>query len=278
MNTPAKALEITSFALKDDLLFHMTTVEGGTYLMGDDKGDDNEKPLHKVTLSRFQMGQHPVTQELWEAVIGSEKNPSRFRGPDRPVERINWYEAVAFCNLLSEQLGVAPVYQIYKTQKDPNNENEYDDIKWLVTPNWQADGFRLPTEAEWEYAARGGAYAHSTYEYAGSNELDKVGWYEANSQDQTHAVGLKAPNTLGLYDMSGNVWEWNWDVYDASYYQTCADKGIVVDPRGPEYGSYRVLRGGSWLYVTSFCRVAHRNHYHPHYRYFNQGFRLSRTV
>ena len=199
--------------------FKMIPVEGGTFTMGAtaEQGSDAydwEKPAHEVTLSSYCIGDAEVTQALWQAVMGS--NPSYFTGNlQRPVERVSWNDCQTFITKLNQLTG--------KT-------------------------FRLPTEAEWEYAARGGNKSQG-YKYAGSNTLGDVAWYDGNSSSTTHPVATKAPNELGLYDMSGNVWEWCQDWY-GSY-----SSGAQTNPTGPTLGSARVYRGGSWYYYASSCRA-----------------------
>lgn len=226
--------------------FRMVPIEGGEFYMGDEVGDlgDACRPVHRVRLSPYSMGQFPVTRALWLAVMGGE-NPSRFKGDMRPVDQVSWDEAKAFTDKLNEKL-----------------------------PDW---GFRLPTEAEWEYAARGGALgsSHSCL-YAGSNRLESVGWWRENGHDKTNPVGLKMPNVLGLFDMSGNVWEWCADWCDGEFYEKCKKKGTVEDPRNDEEGSIRVLRGGSWFFSDPrYCRVASRDSSDPGDRGHGIGFRLA---
>ena len=233
-------------------------VEGGTFQMGSTDGNLDEKPLHQVTVSSFYMNRYEVTQKEWREVMGS--SPSRFSGDNLPVEQVTWFDAVKYCNRRSEKDGLKPVYRINGTS---------------VTADWDANGYRLPTEAEWEYAARGGN-ASNGYLYAGSDNADEVAWYEVswyddNSGDKTHPVGEKAPNELGLYDMSGNVWEWCWDWYGAY------PSGSQSDPGGSASGSYRVIRGSSWFYCANFLRSACRYYNGPDISNGNLGFRLVRT-
>ena len=213
--------------------FKMTPVAGGTFQMGSTTGDSDEEPVHQVTLSNFSIGETEVTQELWQAVMVT--NPSNFKGNKLPVERVSWNDCQTFITKLNQLTG--------KT-------------------------FRLPTEAEWEYAARGGNKSNG-YTYSGSNTIGDVAWYTSNSSSTTHAVATKAPNELGIYDMSGNVEEWCQDWY-GSY-----SSGSQTNPTGPTTGSYRVIRGGSWSSYAAFCRVAYRDSYAPSDTSNNLGLRLA---
>jgi len=203
--------------------FNMVYVQGGTFSMGatSEQGDeayDDEFPIHQVTLSDFSIGQTELTQELWEAVMMGE-NPSQYKGLlSRPVDHLTWDDCQEFISRLNEITG---------------------------------KNFRLPTEAEWEYAARGGKYSKG-YKYSGSNNLDDVAWYSDNSYNVTYPVALKLPNELGLYDMSGNVFEWCYDWY--GYYS----QEDQVNPTGPEAGPYHVIRGG-YYGIRLNCRVSHRS-------------------
>ena len=219
------------------LINNMVRVEGGTFTMGatSEQGSDadsDEKPAHQVTLSSFNIGKYEVTQEEWQAVMGS--NPSGFKGVKHPVENVSWNDCQEFIRKLNSMTG---------------------------------KHFRLPTEAEWEYAARGGNKSRG-YKYAGSNDHGSVAWYDGNSGSKTHDVGQKQPNELGLYDMSGNVWEWCQD-WKGSY-----SSGSQTNPTGPSSGSYRVIRGGSWRSSAGYCRVALRSYYTPDNRYIALGLRL----
>lgn len=261
-------------------LIETVLVKAGSFQMGSNDGHDNEAPVHKVTLTKdYYMGIHEVTQKQWYEVMGT--NPSYFGSTEGwenlPVERVTWYDAVEFCNALSKKEGLEPYYTINKTKTDANNSSEYDDIKWTVTisaARGAKKGYRLPTEAEWEYAARGGNMGDHNLEYAGSNSIGEVAWYSDNSDDKTQEVGTKQANDLGLYDMSGNVWEWCWDWY-ASY-----PSEFSQDPTGATGGTYHVLRGGCWRNTRAFgyCRVAHRLlGSAPTFRYDGVGFRVVRS-
>ena len=228
-----------TITLEGGVSFKMIAVEGGTFLMGssesDAEADDNEKPQHEVTLSNYYIGETEVTQELWEAVMGT--NPSFFVGANLPVEKVSWDDCQTFIGKLNEKTGMK---------------------------------FRLPTEAEWEYAARGGKKSKG-YTYSGSNALGNVAWYSDNSGDITHEVGTKQANELGIYDMSGNVWEWCQDRYGETYYENSPS----TDPLGPDSGSYRVYRGGGGWSGAWYCRVANRDGDSPGFRYYSLGFRLA---
>ena len=233
---PAASTSMPKVSL-DDIMRNMVYVEGGTFTMGatseQKKPDDDEKPTHRVSLSSFYIGKYEVTQALWKAVMGS--NPSRFEGDNLPVERVSWNDCQTFLRKLNAMTG---------------------------------KNFRLPTEAEWEFSARGGNWSRG-YQYSGSNVLSDVAWYYDNSGSKTHNVGTKAPNELGIYDMSGNVWEWCQD-WKGSYIGSAQ-----TNPKGPSSGSYRVDRGGSWFNFAWSCRVACRYCHTPDYRYFDLGFRLA---
>ncbi len=237
--------------------FNLVCVEGGEFKMGENGYYNFEKPTHKVKVGSFFMAEFCVTQELYRGVTG--QSSSRFEGVDHPVEKVSWYDAVAFCNLLNEQLKLPKPY----SGKDDGTKCNFNCV-----------AFRLPTEAEWEYAARGGKAASKQYQYTGSDYPDDVAWYDKNNNYETKPVGLKFPNSLGLYDMSGNVWEWCWDWYDESYYEKCNSKGVVANPKGSDSGSSRVVRGGSWNDDSGYCRVASRFIHAPGNKWHIIGLRL----
>jgi sulfatase modifying factor 1 len=233
----------------------MVYVQGGNFYMGSNDGGGDEQPVHQVRVSSFYIGKYEVTQAQWREVMGG--NPSFFKGDDLPVEQVTWYDAVDFCNRLSRMEGLTPCYS-----------GSGDD----TTCDWSANGYRLPTEAEWEYAARGGNGSQG-YTYSGSNDPGNVAWFDENSGYGTHSVGEKRANELGLYDMSGNVWEWCWDWYDARYYSSCPG----LDPRGVDSDSVRVLRGGNCYDSAARCRVSFRDNVSPYGRG-DGGFRLARAI
>ena len=204
----------------------------------------------------FQMLNTEITQKLYTAIMG--RNPSIFKGDNNPVENVSWYDAIYFCNKLSEKFGFIPVYEVDgKTDVTTWNYTPHNgsSIRENVTVNDNANGFRLPTLEEWEYAARGG----QNYKYAGSSYLDEVGWYSNNSGNRTHPVAQKKANGYGLYDMSGNVWEWCWDV--------C-----------PYYGADRYNCGGSWYSFDGYCKVDNGGGHYADARYDDLGFRIVRSL
>jgi formylglycine-generating enzyme required for sulfatase activity len=209
-------------------------VEGGSFTMGDAEGREDETP-HPVTLDSFYIDRTPVTQKRFEAVMG--RNPSTNKGDDRPVETVRWQEAAEFCNLASEKDGLTPCYDLDTGEC-----------------NFEADGYRLPTEAEWEYACRGG----TTTAYFFGDDPDKIdayGWYKYNAEGKPHTVAEKLPNPYKLFDMTGNVWEWCNDWYAADYYATSPQR----NPRGPETGKQKVMRGGAYDSPSRRCRSAFRH-------------------
>ncbi len=225
-----------------NIAFKMVNVQGGSFIMGagpEQCGEEwyNEKPLHKVTLSHFAIAETEVTQALWSAIMGD--NPSYRRGDNLPVEQVSYQDCLEFIDELNKVTGY---------------------------------NFRLPTEAEWEYAARGGQKSKG-YKYAGSNNLDEVAVYADNSHSNTQPVAGKKPNELGLYDMSGNVWEWCSD-----WYSEYAEDS-QVDPLGPVSGTERCLRGGSWYSISRYCRVTNRYFNDPDVRYdYYRGLRLAYSL
>ena len=229
-------------------------VPSGTFQMGSNDGNSDEKPMHRVTITRgLWMGETEVTQGQWRSVMGS--NPSKFSscGDDCPVEQVSWNAVVKYANALSKKAGFDECYRI---------SGESVTFKGLG-----CEGYRLPTEAEWEYAARAGTSSL----YAGGADLGAVGWYSKNSGSKTHRAGTKNANAWGLRDMSGNVLEWVLD-WKGTY-----PTDAVTDPTGPSSGSFRVWRGGSCDISARDCRSASRHGYYPGSRFYNLGFRLART-
>ena len=223
--------------VKNGINIEMVKVEAGSFNMGatpeKENPYDSEKPVHRVTLTNnYYIGKYEVTQALWQVVMGN--NPSRFKGDDLPVEKVSWDDCQDFISKLNAMTGKR---------------------------------FRLPSEAEWEYAARGGKKSRG-YQYSGSNTFGDVAWYYGNSGPKTHAVGTKQPNELGIYDMTGNVWEWCQDWF-GSY-----SSSPQTNPTGAASGSYRVYRGGSWCNSARDCRTSYRRGNTPDFRYFDLGLRL----
>lgn len=215
--------------------FTMVTVEGGVFQMGSDSGGYDEQPAHEVKLKRFSIGQTEVTQELWEAVM--DTNPSAWKGAKYPVESVSWDDCQQFIKKLNRLTGRR---------------------------------FRLPKEAEWEFAARGGNLSQG-YTYSGSNNINDVAWCDNGIYSRPHKVATKEPNELGIYDMSGNVWEWCHDWYYDDYYF----ESPIKNPPGPFEGTDRVIRGGSWGSIEKLCRVIERNYYFPEGTGNIVGFRLA---
>ena len=234
-----------SIPVKDGISIDMVKVEAETFMMGAtsemkdsyDDPDSDEKPVHQVTLTNdYYMGKYEVTQALWQAVMGS--NPSNFKGDNLPVEEVSWNDCQEFISKLNSLTGRK---------------------------------FRLPTEAEWEYAARGGKKSRS-YQYSGSSNISDVAWYDGNSVNKTHPVGTKQANELGIYDMTGNVWEWCSDWY--GFYSSSSQ----TNPTGADSGSSRVFRGGSWYGNARYCRLSFRDCTPPDCRGYNLGLRLALSV
>lgn len=236
--SPLAAIHAQTFTV-NGVSFTMINVEGGTFTMGATKEQgsssyDWEKPAHCVTLSSYSIGQTEVTQELWQAVMGN--NPSYYKSDiSRPVEQVSWNDCQRFIRKLYSLTG---------------------------------QHFRLPTEAEWEFAARGGVNSLG-YKFSGDMKLSRVAWYQGSGNP--HPVGKKQPNELGIYDMSGNVWEWCQDWFDEDYYSSSP----VNNPQGPSSGLWRTLRGGSWFDTSWSCRVSSRGCRAPNESSFYNGFRLA---
>ncbi|MBN2769204.1 MAG: SUMF1/EgtB/PvdO family nonheme iron enzyme [Spirochaetes bacterium] len=251
-------------------------VQGGTFEMGDhfSEGYIDELPLHSVTVSDFYMGATEVTQAEWSAYMPAEDWSLYGTGDTYPAYYISFYEIIKYCNLRSIAEGLTPCYTI-NSSTDPADWGTVpisSNATWNASVcNWAANGYRLPSEAEWEYASRGGIHNADNYRYSGSNTDDDVAWYYANSGSTSHPVGLKVANQIGLYDMSGNLWEWCNDWY-GSY-----TSDAQINPYGPTTGTYRVKRGGSWDQNATSCRVADRNAGFPSDSDYYIGFRLAKT-
>lgn len=268
----------------------MTFLPGGSFTLGDSTGDSDERPVHPVQILPFYIGKYEVTVREFKAftdATGYRTDAERGDGsyawdgsgwnkkanadwrtdeqgrlrPDsalnRPVSHVSWMDAVQYCNWLSQTGKFTPVYTIRGD---------------TVAANVAANGYRLPTEAEWEYAAAAGLPAKK-FKWAGSNDLSSIAWFSNNSSRRLHAVGLKQSNAAGIFDLTGNVWEWCHDWYSANWYVTSAG---MTDPTGPAFGTTRTLRGGSMNNNPTHCRIANRSSRYPDYRDCNVGFRIVR--
>lgn len=253
-------------------------VEGGAF-----KNPRSNYFGKNVTVSGFYLGKHEVTQAQWAKVMGA--NPSKFRGDDLPVEGVSWYDCIEYCNRRSRVEGLRPCYAVVKRVLDRSNDCEEDHVKWTVELIAGANGYRLPTEAEWEYAASGGQWSGGA-RYSGGDDLGRVGWFWQNSGEaelaglwswqaveqnrgRTHPVGSRQANELGLHDLSGNVREWCWD-----WFGELTPGG--PDPKGIPRGAARVWRGGGWLGGDFCCEITFRAGYEPHGVGQDQGFRVCR--
>jgi len=244
----------------------MAEIPGGVI----DLRDDRIKKDWRVSIEPFLVSKCPVTVELYHAV--THNTPYVFDSVQKPVVNVSWNDAIAFCNLLSREAGLKECYSRSKETEDVGvgdnrgigsirgirnvgGDGEDNGDRGAVICDWEAGGFRLPTEAEWEYACKAGT---TGYRYA---EIDRIAWYHGNSDDEIHPVGLKEPNAWGLYDMLGNVWEWCWDVYDVE-----------------KYGSYRIFRGGGWAEEERGCGATSRRRAHPTFLIDDLGFRVVRSL
>ena len=240
-------------------------VEGGTFTMGTDqliKGLEHEGPAHKVSVNSFYLAKTEMTFEDYDKFCNDTKrdtaNCSGWGRGKKPVMNVSWFDAVHYCNWLSEKEKLSKCYLI---------DEKSLDVKYLDT----AKGYRLPTEAEWEFAAKGGNKSQG-YLYSGSKDVNDVGWYAINSQ-RTMPVAQKTANELGLYDMSGNVWEWCWDIYDWNYYKSSPSDNL----KGAETGPYRVMRGGAFYNQATYLRTVTRQNSGIGFKQNSVGFRVART-
>ena len=263
-------------------------IPAGTFQMGSNEDYSFIKPVHEVTITKsFYMGKYEVTQAEYEKYCSyGEKKPSSDNGDgdNYPAYYVSWYDALVYCNKRSMAEGLTPCYSISgntdpaKWGELPTAEDDPLRDTWdAVECNWNANGYRLPTEAEWEYASRAGDNTVASLTYSGTSDVNKLGdyaWYYVNSEGASHEVGTKTPNEFGLYDMSGNVWEWCWNWYTKSY-DTETEGGS--DPTGTSSGLLRVFRGGSWDSNSDLCAVSFRNAYYPNRRDYNYGFRVVRA-
>lgn len=262
-------------------------IKGGTFVMGE--GSSGETAL-KITVSDFYMSKYEVSFDDFDAFCAATRREkpadSGWGRGKRPVIHVDWYDAVEYCNWRSQQDGLTPCYSIDKTNKDPNNSNSGDTKKWTVTVNWNAKGYRLPTEAEWEYAAREGGKKvrfgngrdvidPSEVNFDARSDYKKSYSIVGEYRGKTVPVDELSANAIGLKNMSGNVWEWCWDWYGEKYY---TESEGARNPRGSSSGQYRCLRGGSWIVGPEDCRSAYRSLWNPGYVKYYVGFRVVRPL
>ena len=246
---------------------YMIKVKGGKYKPS---FTDEEKEVFDIEVCKY-----PTTQKMWLEVM--ENNPSEFKGENKPVETVTWWQALEFCNKLSEKYGLEPVYELSKSSEGTLMIKELGGK--IVSPDKanfkNTEGFRLPTEVEWEWFARGGQNAIEQgtfdYKYSGSDNIDEVAWYIENSNHLIQDVGLKKPNQLGLFDCSGNIWEW---CYDTEEMENIKSLNFNFDPSS----AYRRLRGGAWLHTAESCTTLYRTFEVAAYIVMNTGFRIVRTI
>jgi len=256
-----------SFITLQNPILTLVKIEGGSFLMGskDDNrvAENDEQKQHEVKVSSFEINRLEVTVWEWKEYCkktktAMPKTPVWGWNDNYPITNVTWFDAIKYCNWLSKQDGLKPAY----TLAGPN-----------VACDFTANGYRLPTEAEWEFAAKGGTKSKNTF-FSGSNEVTEIAWHVKNSERRPHAVGTKLPNELGIHDMSGNVWEWCWDWYNKDYYKI--EDGN--NPKGPIRGEKKSVRGGSWDSQESYLRTANRISTVPSITNEFYGFRLARTI
>ena len=279
---------------KEPFVLDMILIKGGTFTMGSPRNSvmakNEERPAHSVTLGDFYLGVYEINQGQYYEITGlqpskvltSSENKTPQGWMTLPVDTVSWYDALVFCNKLSIQEDFNPVYKI----DDSTDPNDWGDVpRNKISKTWDsveivagANGFRLPTEAEWEYAARGGAGTPNdnlTMWFKNKPEIqryyEKIAWIHSNSDNKSHEVGSMPPNELGLYDIAGNAMEWCWDWY--ALYK--ADP--LENPKGPPTGDERIIRGGAWSYDTEYCRPTYRHKLEPWKQLVNLGFRVARS-
>lgn len=280
--------DYVSYHKVNGISFEMVSLPSLKFIMGSENGNKDERPLHEVDLSSFEIGRTEVTQALYKKIMG--ENPSGFSssgstgGVNLPVDSVSWFDAIYFCNLLSMAEGYEPCY-VVEGSKNPSEWNyeihSGDFIEADVLWDFSANGYRLPTEAEWECSAKGGIFLNDASASILSNP-ENYAWFNENSLNTTHPVALKKMNACGLYDIGGNVWEWCWDWYHDDYADYIKigtrEDAVVLNPTGKSYGTDRVLRGGGYGSSDSGVTPTYRGLSDPKARHDFNGFRICRTI
>jgi len=271
--TWASNLGLASFSYSsEDSLIKMLSIDAGSFLMGGPESEGgyfDERPQHTVSISAFSLSETEITQKQWLDVMGSEDSHFNGYGDSSPVDSVTWFDCIDFCNTLSQLESLPHCYEMANVTYESNHIKSAD-----VTCDFEATGYRLPTEAEWEYACRANT---TTRFHSGDSDaaLDRVAWANGNSEHRSHAVGEREPNAWGFYDMHGNVWEWCWDWYLVNYYASRPNPDI--DPTGHSVGDGRVMRGGSFSKSSIHCRSAVRSNNFPAHGFQEYGLRVARS-
>lgn len=264
--------------------FDMVYIRNGNFAMGDrlDEGMPQERPVHTVSLDEYFIGKNEVTQFEWSNYLSPALDYNYGSGDEYPVYYVSWYSTLVYCNKRSIDEGLVPCYSI----NNSNNPDDWGEIPtslnqdWdSVVCDWNENGYRLPTEAEWEYAARAGLHNIDNLRYSGCDDeinLYNYAWFQSNSGSSSHSVSTKIPNQLKISDMSGNLNEWCWDWYNSTYYEFFVNNNIITNPKGSETGTSRVLRGGYWNTPYYFCTVSKRDYRYHYNGYYYIGFRIVR--
>lgn len=279
INPTPRQLTVSDRTTEGDVTPDMVYVKGSTFRMGGPTGKAHSAlPVREISINSFMISRYEITFDQFDLFCKAENIPlppdGGYGRGDRPAGNVNWYDAVSYCNWLSEYEGLDPCYQFFPGHRDKGNMSIFDSEKLLVVCEYSKNGYRLPSEAEWEFAAAGGVSSRN-FIYSGSNNVHEVAWYFDNGGKYPNTVGAKLPNELGLYDMSGNVYEWTSGWYMRNYPDI--QEGDI-NPVGPDKGSSKVVRGGSCFFDSRGCRIWYRKALQPACRVPYVGFRVVRSV